>query len=45
MYFYGDFSDDDSYIYEDGIQDDDQFVFGYISNSDSYDKEWLLRCV
>lgn len=46
MYFYGDFSDNDSYIYEDGIQDaymDDQFAFDYISNNDSYDKEWLLR--
>lgn len=46
MYFYGDFSDNDSYIYEDGIQDaymDDQFAFDYISNNDSYGKEWLLR--
>ncbi|GBC25635.1 uncharacterized protein OCT59_020043 [Rhizophagus irregularis] len=46
MYFYGDFSENDSYIYEDGIQDaymDDQFAFDYISNNDSYGKEWLLR--
>jgi hypothetical protein len=42
MCFYGDFSDNDSCIYEEDAYVDDPFAF--ISNNDSYDKEWLLRC-
>ena len=47
-YYYDDFSDNDSAIYENGNQDvdlDDQFAFDYVGRNVSYDKEWLLRYV
>src|SRR5436305_13970981 len=44
-YYYDDFSDNDSVVYENGNQDadlDDQFAFDYVGRNESYDKEWLL---